>query len=80
MMEKAILDGLAITHEQFRKKWVQYPIAHFNYYYATCKYCPGGFWPDQKTADYTLIVYSTAQSVSDALKKLSKMVWDNVYI
>jgi hypothetical protein len=52
----------------------------FNFHYATCKYCPGAFWPDQKTADHTLILYSTSQSMSDALKKLSKMVWDNVYI
>jgi hypothetical protein len=55
-------------------------LSTFNFHYATCKYCPGGFWPDQKTADHTLILYSSTQSVSDALKKLSKMVWDNVYI
>jgi hypothetical protein len=52
----------------------------FNFHYATCKYCPGGFWPDQKSADHTLILYSTSQSLSDALNKLSKMVWENVYI
>jgi hypothetical protein len=52
----------------------------FNFHYATCKYCSGGFWPDQKSADHTLILYSTSQSVSDALNKLSKMVWENVYI
>lgn len=52
----------------------------FNFHYATCKYCPGGFWPDQKTADHTLILYSTSQPVSDVMKKLSKLVWENVYI
>ena len=52
----------------------------FNFHYATCKYCPGGFWPDQKSADHTLILYSTSQPLSDALNKLSKMVWENVYI
>lgn len=52
----------------------------FNFHYATCKYCPGGFWPDQKSADHTLILYSTSQPLSDAMNKLSKMVWENVYI
>jgi hypothetical protein len=52
----------------------------FNFHYATCKYCPGGFWPDQKTADHTLIVYSTNQPLNQALDKLSKFVWENVYI
>jgi hypothetical protein len=52
----------------------------YDFHYATCKYCPGGFWPDQKTADHTLIIYSTSQPLSEALSKLSKMVWNNVYI
>jgi hypothetical protein len=55
-------------------------LSTYNFHYATCKYCPGGFWPDQKTADHTLIIYSTSQPLSEALSKLSKMVWNNVYI
>jgi hypothetical protein len=55
-------------------------ISQFNFHYATCKYCPGGFWPDQKTADHTLLIYSTDQPLSVALVKLAKMVWNNVYI
>jgi hypothetical protein len=55
-------------------------LSKYNFHYATCKYCPGGFWPDQKTADHTLIIYSTSQPLSEALSKLSKMVWNNVYI
>ena len=35
-------------------------LSKYNFHYATCKYCPGGFWPDQKTADHTLIIYSTS--------------------
>ena len=54
--------------------------SEYNFHYAACKYCPGGFWPDQKTADHTLIIYSTNQPLSDALSKLEKMVKDNVYI
>jgi len=52
----------------------------FNFHYATCKYCLGGFWPDQKTGDHTLFIYDTEQPLQQALDKLSKMVWDNVYI
>jgi hypothetical protein len=52
----------------------------FDFHYATCKYCPGEFWPDQKTADHTLLIYSTEQSTDEALAKLTKMVWDNAYI
>ena len=52
----------------------------FDFHYATCKYCPGEFWPDQKTADHTLLIYSTEQSTDEALAKLTKMVWDNVYV
>lgn len=55
-------------------------LSQYNFHYATCKYCPGGFWPDQKTGDHTLIIYSTQQSLSEALIKLAKMVWNNVYI
>jgi hypothetical protein len=55
-------------------------LSQYNFHYATCKYCPGGYWPDQKTGDHTLIIYSTSQPILDALSKLSKMVWNNVYI
>lgn len=55
-------------------------LSKYNFHYATCKYCPAGFWPDQKTADHTLIIYSTRQPLPEALSKLSKMVWNNVYI
>jgi hypothetical protein len=52
----------------------------FGFRYAVCKYCPGEFWPDQKTADHTLLIYSTEQSTDEALAKLTKRVWNNVYI
>jgi hypothetical protein len=55
-------------------------LSQYNFHYATCKYCPGGFWPDQKTADHTLIIFSTQQPLSETLNKLAKMVWNNVYI
>ena len=55
-------------------------LSQYDFHYATCKYCPGGFWPDQKTADHTLIIFSTQQPLSEAVNKLAKMVWNNVYI
>jgi hypothetical protein len=55
-------------------------LSQYNFHYATCKYCPGGFWPDQKTADHTLIIFSSQQPLSDVLNRLAKMVWNNVYI
>jgi hypothetical protein len=55
-------------------------LSQYNFHYAACKYCPGGFWPDQKTADHTLIIFSTQQPLSVALNKLAKTVWNNVYI
>jgi len=55
-------------------------LSEHNFHYAKCKYCPGGFWPDIKSADHTLIVYSTPQSLTQALSKLAIMIWNNVYI
>ena len=54
-------------------------LSEFNFHYAACSYCPGKFWPDQKTADHTLIIYSTNQPIHLALQKLAKLVRDNVY-
>jgi hypothetical protein len=54
-------------------------LSEFNFHYAVCSYCPGKFWPDQKTADHTLIIYSTNQPIDLVLQKLTKMVRDNVY-
>jgi hypothetical protein len=70
---------LGYYKEQFAKNGFKI-LDTFNFHYATCKYCPGGFWPDQKTADHTLIIYSTNQPLKQALDKLSKLVLDNVYI
>jgi hypothetical protein len=55
-------------------------LSEFNFHYATCSYCPGKFWPDQKTADHTLIMYGSTQPIEQTVEKLIKLVWDNVYI
>jgi len=55
-------------------------LGEYNFTYATCDYCPGGFWPDNKSGEHTLLIYSTQQPLSDAIDKLGKLVKDNVYI
>jgi hypothetical protein len=55
-------------------------LSEYNFTYATCDYCPGGFWPDNKSGEHTLLIYSTQQPLSDAIEKLGKLVKDNVYI
>jgi hypothetical protein len=55
-------------------------LSEYDFSYGTCDYCPGAFWPDNKSGNHTLILYSTQQSLPEALGKLEKLVKDNVYI
>jgi plastocyanin len=45
-------------------------LSEYNFTYATCDYCPGKYWPDNKSGEHTSIIYSTEQPLSDALEKL----------
>ena len=55
-------------------------LSEYNFTYGTCDYCPGEYWPDNKTDNHTLIIFATEQPLSDALVKLKKLVKDNVYV
>jgi hypothetical protein len=55
-------------------------LSEYNFTYAACNYCPGEYWPDNKTGDHTLIIFATDQPLPDALDKLRKLVRDNVYV
>ena len=55
-------------------------ISEYNFTYAACNYCPGEYWPDNKTGNHTLIIFATEQPLSDALAKLTNLVRDNVYV
>ena len=55
-------------------------LSEYNFTYAACDYCPGEYWPDNKTGNHTLIIFATEQPLPDALAKLKKLVRDNVYV
>lgn len=55
-------------------------LSEYNFTYAVCDYCPGEYWPDNKSGEHTFIIYSAEEPISDALAKLGKLVKDNVYI
>ena len=55
-------------------------LSEYNFTYAACDYCPGKYWPDNKTGNHTLLIFETEQPLSDTLTKLKKMIRDNVYI
>jgi hypothetical protein len=55
-------------------------LSEYNFTYGTCDYCPGEYWPDNKTGNHTLIIFATEQPLSDAMVKLKKLVKDNVYV
>ncbi len=65
--------------EQFKSNGFNI-ISEHNPSYGTCDYCPGAFWPDNKSGDHTLIIYSTQQPLGQAIDTLKRLVKDNVYV
>jgi hypothetical protein len=65
--------------EEFKKNGFNV-LSEYNFTYATCDYCPGKFWPDNKSGEHTLLIYSSQDPLPIALDKLGKLVRDNVYI
>jgi hypothetical protein len=55
-------------------------LSEYNFTYATCDYCLGEYWPDNKTGEHTLIIFATEQPLLEALIKLKKLVKDNIYV
>lgn len=71
--------SLQYYSEEFEKNGFTI-LSEQNFSYGTCDYCPGEFWPDNKSGDHTLILFGTQQSLPEALEKLERLVKDNVYI
>ena len=55
-------------------------LSEHDFSYNKCSYCEGKYWPDNKTGNHTLIIFSTGQPLDEALLKLKNLVKDNVYI
>lgn len=71
--------NLAYYMQEFSRNGLKIESTH-NFTWASCSYCPGKFWPDNKTANHTLIVWSSTQPLPDVLAALSKLTKANVYI
>jgi hypothetical protein len=52
----------------------------YNFTWTSCSFCPGKFWPDNKTANHTLIVWSSTQPLPNVLAALTELTKANVYI
>ena len=71
--------NLAYFMQEFPKNGLKIESV-YNFSYASCNYCPGKFWPDNKTANHTLIVWSSTQPLPNVLAALTKLTKANVYI
>jgi hypothetical protein len=71
--------SLQYFREQFNSNGFNI-ISEHSFSYGTCDYCPGTFWPDNKSGDHTLIIYSTQQPLGQTIDTLKRFVKDNVYI
>jgi hypothetical protein len=71
--------NLAYYIQEFPRNGLKIESTH-NFTWASCSDCPGKFWPDNKTANHTLIVWSSTQPLPDVLAALTKLTKANVYI
>jgi hypothetical protein len=71
--------NLAYYIQEFPKNGLKIESMH-NFTYSSCSDCPGKFWPDNKSGNHTLIVWSSTQSVPTVLAALTELTKANVYI
>jgi hypothetical protein len=55
-------------------------LSEHNFSYKACNYCEGSYWPDNKTGEHTLVIFSTDQPLDEAVKILQKLATENVYV
>lgn len=71
--------SLAYYRQVFNENGIKI-LSEYNFTYSKCDYCPEGYWPDNKSGNHTLIIYSSEQPLEQTLKILKTFVKDNVYI
>ncbi len=71
--------SLAYYRQAFNENGIGILSEH-NFTYSACDYCPGGHWPDNKSADHTLIIFSSERPLEQVLGVLETLVKDNVYV
>ncbi len=70
---------LAYYRQAFSENQIKI-LSEYNFTYSKCDYCPEGYWPDNKSANHTLIIFSSEQPLEHTLEILKTFVKDNVYI
>lgn len=45
-------------------------VNHHNFTYTKCSYCPGGYWPDNKAADHTIMIYENCPTIKYRIGKI----------
>ena len=48
------------TIAEFPKNGFQI-LSEYNFTYGACDYCPGEYWPDNKSGNHTLLIFATEQ-------------------
>jgi hypothetical protein len=71
--------SLAYYRQVFNENGIKI-LSEYNFTYSKCDYCLEGYWPDNKSGNHTLIMFSSEQPLEQTLKILKKFVKDNVYI
>jgi hypothetical protein len=73
------LGNLAYYMQEFPRNGLKIESIH-NFTYVSCSDCPGKYWPDNKTGNHTLIVWSSTQPLPNVLTALTNLTKANVYI
>ena len=71
--------SLAYYRQAFNENGIKI-LSEYNFTYSKCDYCPEGYWPDNKSGNHTLIIFSSEQPLEQTLEILKTFVKDNVYI
>jgi hypothetical protein len=71
--------SLEYYRQVFNEKGIKI-LSEYNFTYSKCNYCPEGYWPDNKSGNHTLIIFTSEKPLEQTLEILKTFVKDNVYI